>query len=143
MGDLHPPPGSRKNRKRVGRGTGSGLGKTCGRGTKGQKARTGRKPRLGFEGGQMPLVRRIPKRGFKGKKTRFTPVNVEALNRFKKGDEITEEVLVRAGLVKKGESPKILGKGRVEVPLIVNVSKISEGALRAIEAAGGKVKQGA
>jgi large subunit ribosomal protein L15 len=140
---LHPSLGARKKRKRVGRGTGSGHGKTSCRGTKGQKARSGRKPRRGFEGGQTPLARRLPKRGFKTVKIKLTPVNVEAFNRFKEGEEITEELLVKEGIIKKGEIPKILGKGRLSVSLIVKIPKVSEGALKKIEAAGGKVMQSA
>lgn len=138
LGDLHPPKGGRKMPKRVGRGRGSGHGKTSCRGTKGQKARSGRKPRLGFEGGQMPLTRRIPKRGFRSiGKMRFTPVNIESLKRFK---EVTMDLLIKEGIIKRGEIPKILGKGEIDHPLIINnIPKISEGALRKIEAAGGKV----
>lgn len=140
LGELHPARHSRKKRRRVGRGVGSGSGKTCGRGTKGQKSRSGRKPRLGFEGGQMPLQRRIPKRGFRSlKKIEITPVNVEALNRLDEGTEVSRELLYKSGLIKKNESPKLLGKGELKVPLTVKIPQMSQAAREKIMAAGGRI----
>lgn len=140
LGDLSPPRGSTKRPKRVGRGRGSGRGKTCGRGTKGQKSRSGRKPRLGFEGGQMPLIRRIPKRGFrKTKEVVLTPVNLDSLSKFNENEEITEELLIKEGIIKRRETPKILGRGKVNIPLKIKIPRISDGAIRKIEACGGKV----
>ncbi|HAV43111.1 TPA: 50S ribosomal protein L15 [bacterium] len=138
--ELHPAPGSKRPPKRVGRGTGSGQGKTCGRGTKGQKARSGRKPRAGFEGGQMPLQRRIPKRGFKSlKEKKDVPVNIEALNRFEEGTEITPELLHRSGLIKRNESPKLLSKGEIKVSLVIKGCRASKAAYKKIVAKGGKI----
>ncbi len=133
-----------KNRKRVGRGMSSGHGKTSGRGQKGQKSRSGKGVRPGFEGGQMPLYRRIPKRGFTNIFAKeFATINVEDLNRFEENTEITPELLISEGLLKKGkvkDGVKILGNGNIDKKLIVNAHKFSKSAVEKIEAAGGKVK---
>ncbi|MBN1548686.1 MAG: 50S ribosomal protein L15 [Syntrophaceae bacterium] len=141
LGTLRPPDGSRKKRKRVGRGDGSGHGGTAGKGAKGQKARSGGKIRPGFEGGQMPLSRRLPKRGFKNIfRKEVIAVNVERLNRFAENSVIDAELLLKSGLIKKaGDAIKILGKGEIKVPLTVKVDMISKGAKEKIEAAGGSV----
>lgn len=133
-----------KKRKRVGRGMSSGYGKTSGRGQKGQKARSGKGVRPGFEGGQMPLYRRLPKRGFTNIfSKKFAIINVEDLNRFEDNTEITPDLLVSEGLVKKGkikDGVKVLGNGEIDKKLIVNAHKFSKSAVEKIEAAGGKVK---
>jgi len=141
LGTLRPPDGSRKNRKRVGRGDGSGHGGTAGKGHKGQKARSGGKVRPGFEGGQMPLSRRLPKRGFRNLfRKEVIAVNVEHLNRFEQNAVVDAELLLKSGLIKKtGDAIKILGKGEIKVPLTVKVDMISKGAKEKIEAAGGTV----
>jgi len=141
LGTLRPPDGSRKNRKRVGRGDGSGHGGTAGKGHKGQKARSGGKVRPGFEGGQMPLSRRLPKRGFRNLfRKEVIAVNVENLNRFEQNAVVDAELLLKSGLIKKtGDAIKILGKGEIKVPLTVKVDMISKGAKEKIEAAGGSV----
>lgn len=140
---LKPAEGSKLPKVRKGRGTATGLGKTAGRGQDGQKSRSGGKVRVGFEGGQMPLARRIPKRGFTNKKfkTQYAIVNIEQLNKFEKGTEINEAVLVEAGMVKnKYDGIKILGRGELTVPLTVVANKISKTAVEKIEAAGGKAE---
>ncbi|HEY8529632.1 MAG TPA: 50S ribosomal protein L15 [Paenibacillaceae bacterium] len=139
--ELKPAPGSKFARKRVGRGIGSGLGKTSGRGQKGQKARSGGGVRIGFEGGQNPLYRRLPKRGFNNERfrTEYAIVNVERLNEFEAGTEVTPELLVERGIVKNlKDGLKILGDGELTVPLTVKAHKFSQSALAKIEAAGGK-----
>ncbi|ADQ45857.1 ribosomal protein L15 [Caldicellulosiruptor kronotskyensis 2002] len=141
--ELKPAPGSKKSRKRVGRGESSGHGKTSTRGHKGQWARSGGGVRPGFEGGQMPLTRRIPKRGFKNiNKKVYTEVNVEKLERFDNDTVITPELLLKERVISKIEKDgvKILGRGELTKRLIVRVQKISEGARKKIEAAGGKVE---
>ncbi len=140
--ELHPAAGSRKNRKRVGRGPGCGNGKTSGRGEKGQKSRSGYARKRGFEGGQMPLHRRVPKRGFTNIfRTEFRVVNVERLNALTAGSVVNPEVLQEAGLLPKGTEPvKILGGGELAVPLTVQAHKFAGSAVRKIEAAGGKVE---
>ncbi|WP_412988454.1 50S ribosomal protein L15 [Pediococcus siamensis] len=140
LNELKPSAGSRKVRNRVGRGTSSGNGKTSGRGQKGQKARG--KVRLGFEGGQMPLYRRIPKRGFTNiNRKEYAIVNLDSLNAFDEGAEITPEVLLKAGVIKKVLSGvKVLGNGEVSKKLTVKANKFSESAVKAIEAAGGKAE---
>jgi large subunit ribosomal protein L15 len=140
--DLKPAEGSTKSRKRVGRGTGSGLGKTAGRGMNGQNARSGGGVRPGFEGGQMPLFRRIPKRGFNNIfKKEWSIVNVEALNQFESGTEITPELLIEAGVVGKiNYGLKILGDGELNKKLTVKANKFTQSAVSKIEAAGGKVE---
>ncbi|MGX4644715.1 50S ribosomal protein L15 [Holzapfeliella sp. JNUCC 80] len=140
--ELKPAEGSRKNRKRVGRGTSSGVGKTAGRGQKGQLARSGGKTRIGFEGGQMPLFRRMPKRGFKNvNRKEYAVVNLSDLNQFKEGTEVTPALLVESGLVKKELSGvKLLANGDLKVKLTVKVNKYSEAAKSAVEAAGGSIE---
>ncbi|RLK63832.1 50S ribosomal protein L15 [Atopobacter sp. AH10] len=140
--ELHPAEGSRQTRNRVGRGQGSGNGKTSGRGQKGQKARSGGKVRLGFEGGQMPIFRRMPKRGFKNiNRKEYAVVNVEALNRFEDGATVKVVDLVEAGLVKGvNAGVKVLGKGKLERKLTVQAHKFSATAKESIEAAGGTVE---
>lgn len=134
--------GSRKNRNRVGRGQGSGNGKTAGRGQKGQGARSGGGVRLGFEGGQTPLTRRLPKRGFTNfTRKEYAIVNVESLNRFENGTEITPELLIESKLVRKElDGIKILGQGELEKALTVKANKFSKSAVTVIEQAGGKVE---
>ena len=140
--ELHSAEGSRRNRKRVGRGTSSGYGKTSGRGQKGQLARQGGHTRLGFEGGQMPLFRTMPKRGFKNiNRKEYAIVNLTGLNKFDDGTEVTPEVLVESGLVKNLKSGvKVLGSGKLEKKLTVKANKFSASAVSAIEAAGGKTE---
>lgn len=140
--ELKSPPGARKEKKRVGRGIGSGLGKTATRGTKGQKARSGGGVRPGFEGGQMPLQRAVPKRGFTSifKKV-YNEVNVERLNVFADGTEITPEVLRQKGIIKSmKDGVKILGGGDLEKALTVKAHGFSKTAVEKIEKAGGKVE---
>ena len=135
--------GSRKDRKRIGRGHGSGQGKTAGRGQKGQKSRSGGGVRVGFEGGQMPLARRLPKRGFTNIfKKQYTEVNVELLNRFENGTEVTAELLKSTGAVSKIEKDgiKILGQGTLEKAVTVKAAKFTASAQEKIEKAGGKAE---
>lgn len=142
LSNLHPAAGSKHSDAfRVGRGHGSGNGKTAGRGQKGQKSRSGGKVRVGFEGGQMPLYRRLPKRGFKNRNTKeIVGINVEALNRFEDGAEVTIAALVENGLVSNPKDDvKILGNGELTKKLTVKVTAVSEGAKAKIEAAGGTV----
>ncbi|XRC40196.1 50S ribosomal protein L15 [Lactiplantibacillus plantarum] len=137
--ELTPSEGSRFSRRRIGRGDSSGQGKTSGRGQKGQKARG--KVRVGFEGGQMPLYRRIPKRGFTNiNRKEYAVVNLDGLNRFDSGAEVTPESLKEAGLVKKSSAVKVLGNGKLNKKLTVKASKFSATAVAAIEAAGGKTE---
>ena len=140
--ELRPAPGSRKKRKRVGRGPGSGHGKTSGRGEKGQKSRSGYSSKRGFEGGQMPLHRRVPKRGFTNLfRTECRTVNVDRLNAFPAGSHVTPEALQKAGLLRKGPEPvKILGSGEIRVALTVHAHRYAESAVRKIESAGGKAE---
>ena len=141
--ELKPAEGSTKSRKRVGRGNGSGLGKTAGRGHKGQKARSGGGVRPGFEGGQMPMMRRIPKRGFTNIfKKEYTVINVSDLEeRFENGAEVSIESLYAAGLIKKvKDGVKLLGDGEITKALTVKVDKVSKTAAEKIVAAGGKVE---
>jgi large subunit ribosomal protein L15 len=139
---LKPAAGSRKNRKRVGRGPGSGSGKTAGRGENGQKSRSGYSAKRGFEGGQMPLHRRIPKRGFTNIfRIEFRTVNVDRLNDLPAGSTVTPESLQAAGLIRKGRGPvKVLGNGEVKVALSVKVHKFTGAAAKKIEAAGGSAE---
>ena len=141
--ELSPAEGSRKDAYRKGRGAGSGNGKTAGKGHKGQKARSGGGVRPGFEGGQMPLARRIPKRGFNNIfATKYVGINVSALNQFKDGSVVDEAALVNAGLVKKTlDGIKILGKGELERKLTVKVTAFSQTAREKIEQAGGKAEE--
>lgn len=140
--DLHPAPGSRRTPKRVGRGPGSGLGKTSGRGEKGQKSRSGYSAKRGFEGGQMPLHRRIPKRGFHNLfRTVYRVVNIERLNVFQPGSEVTPESLQEAGLLPKGKTAvKVLGNGELKVALIVRAHAFTRSAQQKIEAVGGRAE---
>ncbi|MCP3982619.1 MAG: 50S ribosomal protein L15 [bacterium] len=137
--DLKPAPGARRPKKRVGRGPGSGVGKTSGRGQDGQKSRSGYSAKRGFEGGQMPLVRRLPKRGFVNIfRTNYRTVNVEKLNAFEAGAVITPESLQEAGVLRKGkDGVKILGNGELKISLTVKAHKFTESAAKKIEAAGG------
>lgn len=140
--ELKSPPGANKSSKRVGRGIGSGHGKTSTRGHKGQKARSGGGVRRGFEGGQMPLQRRVPKRGFTNIfKKEFTIVNIKDLNCFDDGTTVTIELLKEAGLVNKVKTGvKLLGDGELEKKLTVQVNKVSQQAEEKITARGGKVE---
>lgn len=140
--ELSSAAGSRKERKRVGRGTSSGTGKTSGRGHKGQNSRSGGGVRPGFEGGQNPLYRRLPKRGFVNPtRKEYAVVNIEDLNSFAEGTEVTPEFLVNNGVVKNTKSGiKILGNGEVTVKLTVKANKFSQSAVEKIEAAGGKTE---
>jgi len=142
LNELHPAAGSRRTARRVGRGPGSGRGKTSGRGHKGQKARSGASIRPGFEGGQMPLQRRLPKRGFKNAlRSRFSTVNVAKLNRFSPGTEVTPELLVESSAIDSvRDGVKVLGDGRLRVPLTVRAHRFSRSAVAKIEAAGGKAE---
>ena len=139
--ELRANPGSRKAPKRKGRGTATGQGKTAGRGMNGQNSRSGGGVRLGFEGGQMPLYRRIPKRGFTNIwRVEYEPVNVSALNIFDDGAEVTKEAMAEKGLIRKAtDNVKILGDGNIEKKLTVNADRFSKSAQEKIEAAGGKV----
>ena len=144
--ELKPAKGAVKKRKRVGRGIAAGQGKTAGRGTKGQKARSGGGVRPYFEGGQLPLVRKIPfarGEGFRDPwRVRFTPVNLERLAVFKKGADVTPEALVEAGIIKRAdELVVILGRGELEHPLTVKAHRFSGSARAKIEAAGGVVEE--
>ncbi len=141
--ELSPAAGSTKERKRIGRGPASGQGKTAGKGHKGQKARAGRGMRPGFEGGQMPLQRRLPKRGFNNIfRTEMAIVNVAALEAaYAAGDTVTVESLIEKGLVKKAPyGVKVLGYGDITKALTVQANAISESAKQKIEAAGGKTE---
>lgn len=142
--ELHPAPGSKKDRKRVGRGDGSGHGTFSGRGCKGQKSRSGVSMRPGFEGGQLPLIKRLPrKRGFFNIfRTEYSVVNVGQFNVFSPGTEVTPESLVEARLVKSLKQPvKVLGDGELKHPLVIRANKFSAAAKAKIEAAGGKVEE--
>ena len=134
--------GARHSSKRLGRGQGSGTGKTSGKGHKGQNARSGGGVAIGFEGGQTPLYKRIPKRGFTNvNRKEYAVVNLDTLNRFEDGAEVTPEVLVESGIVKKMfDGIKVLGNGTLEKKLSVTCHKISKSAQAAIEKAGGKVQ---
>lgn len=141
--ELKPNEGSVKNRKRIGRGPGSGTGKTSGKGHKGQNARSGGGVRPGFEGGQLPLFRRLPKRGFSNAmfKKEYAVINISDLNTFNDGDVITPELLKELGIVKKQLSGiKVLGNGTLEKKVTVRAHKFSDSAKSKIEASGGKVE---
>lgn len=142
LSSLKPPEGSRKKRKRVGRGTGSGHGKTSCRGSKGQNSRSGGRVKPGFEGGQMPLSRRLPKKGFNNIfKKDIVTVNIEQLNKFPKGSVIDSNTLVSNGIIKnKGDGIKILGKGSIDYPLLLKVDRVSRSAREKIESAGGSIE---
>ena len=141
--ELSPTPGSTKEVKRVGRGHGSGNGKTAGKGHKGQNARSGGGVRIGFEGGQMPLARRIPKRGFNNKMfaTKYATINLSSLNKFKDGTVVDAELLLAAGVIKKvDDGVKVLGNGEITSKLTVNAAAFSQTAKEKIEKAGGKAE---
>ncbi|HKQ32445.1 MAG TPA: 50S ribosomal protein L15 [Thermodesulfobacteriota bacterium] len=138
LNNLSPQPGSKKNKKRVGRGTGS-TGKTSGKGHKGQRARSGGRVSAWFEGGQTPLKMRSPKRGFTSRKNdKFDVINVSDLNRFSEGEVITREELVGAGLVRGKNPVKVLGNGELERSLTVKADAFSKSAIAKIEEKGGK-----
>ena len=141
---LSPAPGSRRTRKRVGRGDGSGHGTYSGRGCKGQKSRSGYKVRPGFEGGQLPLIKRLPQKGgfVNISRTGYNIVNINRLNIFESGSEVTPEKLMAAGVIKSLRHPiKILAEGDINHPLLVKANKFSAAAKAKIEAAGGKVEE--
>jgi large subunit ribosomal protein L15 len=142
LSTLVNTPGARKSRKRLGRGRASGTGKTAGHGHKGQMARKGHKHKLGFEGGQMPLMRRLPKRGFTNPtRVVYCPINVSQLEKFEDGTEITVELLKQCGLYSnKFDGVKILGCGDLTKKLVVKVNGVSASAKAKIEAAGGSVE---
>ena len=142
LSNLKPPAGSRKNRKRVGRGPGSGTGKTSGRGQKGANSRSGSKKRAWFEGGQMPLQRRVPKGGFTPRnRVIWSVVNVSSLACFEAGDEVNPEALMKAGLIRKITDPvKVLGDGEISLSLTVKAHKFSKSAEAKLTAAGGSVE---
>lgn len=142
LSNLSPQEGSRRPRKRLGRGHGTGHGKTSGRGHKGYKARSGSGIRPGFEGGQMPLQRRLPKRGFTNIfKKEYAVLNVKDLEKLDDGTTVDRKLLVDAGLIKKKYTlVKILGDGEISKSLTLAVDKVSEGARKKIEAAGGKIE---
>ncbi|MFC2007454.1 50S ribosomal protein L15 [Chloroflexota bacterium] len=142
--NLSPVPGSRQARKRVGRGNGSGHGTYSGRGSKGQKSRAGYKIRPGFEGGQLPLIKRLPrKRGFTNIfRVEYSTVNLDKLNIFESGSEVTLDKLVEAGLIKSLRYPvKILADGELNHPISIEANKFSASAKAKIEAAGGKAEE--
>ena len=140
LGNLSPNKGANKQRKRLGRGPGTGHGKTAGRGHKGFKSRSGSGIKPGFEGGQMPLQRRVPKRGFNNINTvKFSIVSLAQLDKLDAGTEVTVELLVEKGMAQKGMPVKVLANGEINQALTVNVDKVSGGAKAKIEAAGGSV----
>ncbi|MCL2570047.1 MAG: 50S ribosomal protein L15 [Firmicutes bacterium] len=142
INELSPAEGAKQREKRLGRGVGSGLGKTCGKGHKGQNARSGGGVRPGFEGGQIPLTRRLPKRGFTNNfEKEFSVINVSDLNQFKKGTVITAEFLLDFGLISKIQpyGLKILGDGELNVALTVHAAKFTKQAAEKIKKAGGTV----
>jgi len=142
LNELSPPRGARKAVKRLGRGPGSGHGKTAGRGSKGQKARSGGNVRPGYEGGQMPLQRRLPKRGFTNIfRKEFAIVNIRDLSRFEKGAVVDKAALMDAGLLKRtSDRVKLLGQGTIDYPLVLKVHRCTKSAQAKLEAAGGRVE---
>ena len=140
--DLKPTPGSTHSKKRLGRGVGSGTGKTAGKGTKGQNSRSGGGTRPGFEGGQTPFFKRMPKRGFTNRfRKEYACVNVSELNRYAEGTIVTKELLLKDRLIRKELSGlKILGNGELTVKLAVQADKFTKSASEKIEAAGGSVE---
>ncbi|HEX9723753.1 MAG TPA: 50S ribosomal protein L15 [Vicinamibacteria bacterium] len=142
LNDLKPAPGAVRSKKRVGRGPGSGTGKTAGRGSKGAKSRSGYSLRYGFEGGQMPLIRRIPKRGFTNIfAKKIANVNVRDLNRFAEEAVVTPDLLASSGLIDRSDDRvKVLGDGELKKKLVVQAHQFSAGAKSKIEAAGGRVE---
>jgi len=142
LGNLSPNKGANRQRKRLGRGPGSGHGKTAGRGHKGFKSRSGSGIKPGFEGGQMPLQRRLPKRGFSNINTiKYSIVSLSQLDRLDAGSEVTTDTLIEQGIADKGLPVKILANGDISKAVTVTVEKVSAGAKAKIEAAGGKVLQ--
>ncbi len=141
LNELKPPEGSRKNRKRIGRGVASGHGRTSGRGHKGQLSRSGAKRKYGYEGGQMPLQRRVPKFGFTNIfKKQFQIVNVEQLEIFSDGETINKDTLLKSGIInKKSIDVKILGRGEVKKPLTIEAEAFSKTAIEKITSAGGNI----
>ncbi|MES0349471.1 MAG: 50S ribosomal protein L15 [Desulfobacteria bacterium] len=142
LNELSPPKGARKAVKRLGRGPGSGHGKTACRGSNGQKSRSGGNIRPGYEGGQMPLQRRLPKRGFTNIfKKEYVIVNIRDLGRFEKGAVVDKAALMEAGLLRRNsDSVKLLGQGAIDYPLVLKVDRCSTSAREKLEAAGGKVE---
>jgi len=142
LSELRPPKGAVKKRKRVGRGVGSGHGGTSCRGNKGQNARSGGGVKPGFEGGQMPLTRRLPKRGFYNRfKKDIITVNLEQLKEFPEGSVVDAEALLKNGIIKRrGDGVKILGNGAIDYPLSIKVNKVSRNAREKIEASGGTIE---
>ena len=142
LNELSPAPGSHKSSKRLGRGVGSGSGKTAGRGTKGYNSRSGGGVRPGYEGGQMPIQRRLPKRGFTNIfRKKIAVVNIRDLARFESGSVVDEKALAEAGLIKgRRDGVKLLGNGEIGYPLEIKVNLVSKSAREKIEAAGGKVE---
>jgi large subunit ribosomal protein L15 len=143
LGNLRPAKGSKRPRKRIGRGIGSGTGKTAGKGHKGLKARKGGKVRPGFEGGQMPLYMRLPKRGFKNPfRVEYNVINLDELKSFGPGANVDASALEKAGLLREPSLPvKLLGRGKVDQNLVVVVHKASKTAKAAVEGAGGKLTE--
>ncbi len=142
LNELSPAKGSRSARKRLGRGVGSGTGKTAGRGSKGLKSRSGGSVRPGFEGGQMPIHRRLPKRGFTNIfKKQFVEINIRDLLKFESGSLVDKGVLIQEGLVRgRNDGIVLLGKGDISIPLTIKINRISKGAREKIEGAGGTVE---
>jgi len=142
LDELLPAAGSRKTRKRLGRGVGSGSGKTAGRGTKGHKSRSGGGVRPGFEGGQMPLHRRLPKRGFSNNfKKDFAIINIRDLAKFEKGSIVDETALIQSMLIRSRRCGiKLLGQGEIEYPLTIKVNKASKTAIEKVTRVGGKIE---
>ncbi|MFW6147385.1 MAG: 50S ribosomal protein L15 [Thermodesulfobacteriota bacterium] len=141
LNELRPAKGARKTSKRAGRGQGSGRGGTAGRGTKGQNARSGRGVQVGFEGGQMPLHRRVPKRGFTNTfKKSYEVLNIKDLASFPSGQTVDKNALLSAGLLKKTGAVKLLAVGDISHPLTIRLDKVSQAARRKIESAGGTVE---
>jgi large subunit ribosomal protein L15 len=141
LNELKPPKGSRRKEKRVGRGIGSGHGKTACKGSKGQNSRSGRGTKAGFEGGQMPLQRRLPKRGFRSPfRKHFAIIHLRDLNRFPKDTVVEPVLLIQSGLLKKEEPVKLLSDGELEHPLTIRVHQVSKAALKKVESASGRVE---
>ena len=142
LSELSPASGSHKNKKRLGRGVGSGTGKTAGRGTKGHNSRSGGGVRPGFEGGQMPIHRRLPKRGFANIfRKKIIEINIRDLSRFESGSTVDEAALIQMGLVKgKRDGIKLLGLGEINYPLQIKINRVSENARKKIESAGGSIE---
>ncbi len=141
LNELILPKSSRKKRKRIGRGKGAGSGETAGKGTKGQNSRSGGGVHLGFEGGQMPLQRRIPKRGFTNIfKKQYEIINIKDLKYFKSGELVSGDTLRKSGLLKKAHAVKLLGEGEISYPIRIKINKASQTAKRKIESAGGEIE---